>query len=73
MPRNRSDRDWRTRFANNLQIIMTDRGFNQKDLAEAIDVNESTVSRYCSGGIVPSAPVISKLAKVLRCDPTDLI
>ena len=73
MGRKKSEMNWRLRFGTNLKIIMRDRGYDQRSLAEAVGVNESTISRYCAGSIVPSGPVITKIASVLRCDPTDLI
>lgn len=73
MGKRKGEMGWRLRFGNNLKIIMRDRGYNQKSLAEAVGVNESTISRYCSGIIVPSGPVITRIASVLRCDTSDLI
>lgn len=73
MGKRKGEMGWRLRFGTNLKIIMQDRGYDQKSLAEAVGVNESTISRYCSGSIVPSGPVITKIASVLRCDASDLI
>ena len=67
------DREWKSRFATNLQIIMNDRGFTPKELAEACGVAESTISRYRSGQQSPSSLNVSKIARVLRCYVSDLI
>lgn len=65
-------REWKYRFATNLRIIMVDRGFTQRSFADALDVNESTVSRYLSGLMVPTGPMITKILTVLRCDAIEL-
>ena len=66
-------REWKYRFATNLKIIMIDRGYNQRTFAEALGVNESTVSRYLSGLMTPTGPMITKIAKLLRCEVSDFM
>lgn len=66
-------REWKYRFATNLKIIMIDRGHNQRTFAEALGVNESTVSRYLSGLMTPTGPMLTKIANVLRCEVSDFM
>ena len=41
-------------------------GMSQDDLAEAINANRVTISRYENGGYLPSVPALEKLAVALH-------
>lgn len=49
-------------------------GYTQKEISEACNVSEATVSRWESGGIINmKRDKISKLAKILQVKPSDII
>lgn len=54
-------------FAKRLNIAMTERQVQQKDLAAAIGKGKSSVSQYLSGRSVPKRDVQEKIAAFLDC------
>jgi transcriptional regulator with XRE-family HTH domain len=46
---------------------------SQREFADAIGVDESTISRYLRGRIMPTARTIVNMAYVLDCSIEDLI
>ncbi|MCH7721316.1 MAG: helix-turn-helix transcriptional regulator [Planctomycetes bacterium] len=42
--------------------------WTQRSLAEAVGVNESTISRWMNGARAPSREVVAKIAKITRLD-----
>ena len=55
-------------FAETLKKIRTDKGISQRDLAERMYVNRSTVARWESGNRLPDAVMISRLSHCLGVD-----
>lgn len=60
-------------FSDNLRYSLQYANMTQRDFADAIGVDESTISRYLRGRIMPTAKTIVNMAYVLDCDITDLI
>lgn len=54
-------------FAKRLDMAMTERQVQQKDLAVAIGKGKSSVSQYLSGRSVPKRDVQEKIAAFLDC------
>lgn len=54
-------------FSERLRLLMKEKGIKQKDLAEAIGVNTSTVSMYVSGNRMPSLNKLNEIASFLGC------
>lgn len=48
-----------------LKELRKERGYTQKELAEKIGVDTSSISKYEKGVAVPSFDVVKKTAKVL--------
>lgn len=48
------------------------RGLTNKDLAEAVQVNQGTVGRWAKGEAAPSPRFIARLAEVLKVSPSQL-
>lgn len=60
-------------FSKNLRKIMKEENTSQEDLANAICVNQSMVSRYVSGQSMPSYPTVIRIADVLFCSLDDFL
>ena len=62
----------RRRFANNILRLRKNKRLTQKQLGFYVGVRGGTVSRWESGGSVPSDKIIAKLAEVLDCCREDI-
>ena len=60
-------------FAETLKKLRTDKGLSQRELAERMYVNRSTVARWESGSRLPDAMMISRLSKCLGIDVNILL
>lgn len=60
-------------FAETLKKLRTDKGLSQRELAERMYVNRSTVARWENGSRLPDALMISRLSKCLDTDVNTLI
>ena len=61
------------RFAETLKQLRTNKGLSQRELAERMFVNRSTVARWESGSRLPDAVMISRLSKCLGIDVNTLL
>lgn len=57
---------------NRLKVVLAEKGKTNRWLAEAINKNENTVSRWCSNKAQPSAEVFTEIAKALDVDVREL-
>ena len=57
-----------TLFAETLKKLRTKKGLTQNQLARAMYVNNTTISKWESGSRLPSADMITRLARVLEVD-----
>lgn len=60
-------------FGINLTGMLEYCNTTQKELAEDIDVSESTISRYARGLMMPSLKHLVNIAYSLDCDLDDLV
>lgn len=60
-------------FTERLQEMLNRQGMSQRDLADAIDKTEVSVSRYVNGQRVPKANVLLKMSQALNCQADYLI
>lgn len=60
-------------FAETLKKLRTDKGLSQRELAERMYVNRSTVARWESGSRLPDAVMISRLSQCLSTDVNILL
>jgi transcriptional regulator with XRE-family HTH domain len=58
---------------NRLKVVLVERNKTSKWLAEALNMNPATISRWCSNKIQPSLDTLSEIAKVLNVDIRDLL
>ena len=60
-------------FANNLRYAMNYANISQRELADASGLDESVISRYLRGHVMPSTRCLVNIAYALDCDISDLI
>lgn len=60
------------KFKETLRDTMTARGWNQKQLADAIGKSPATVSQWVNGHIIPPKGTIREVAKLLQLHDEDL-
>ena len=58
---------------NRLKIVLAEQNKTGKLLAEQLQKNEATISRWCSNTSQPSLEMLVKIATVLNVEPKDLI
>ena len=62
-----------TLFADTLKKLRTKKGLTQAQLARAMFVNNTTISKWESGSRLPSADMITRLAKILEVEVGTLL
>jgi transcriptional regulator with XRE-family HTH domain len=67
------EREWLDTFADNLVDYLRDAKMTQKELAEAADISESSVSSYIRRQKMPTIKAIINMAYVLDVDISDFI
>ena len=60
-------------FSCNLRDAMNDIGITQRELADASGLDESVISRYLRGRVMPSTRCLVNIAYALDCRVEDLI
>lgn len=58
---------------NRLKVVLAEKGKTNKWLAEQLDNNETTVSRWCTNEVQPSMDKLVIIAQLLEIDVRDLI
>ena len=58
---------------NRVKIVLAEQNKTGKWLAEQLEKNEATVSRWCSNSSQPSLEMLLKIADVLKIDVRELI
>lgn len=57
---------------NRIKVVLAEQGKTNRWLANAINKNEATVSRWCSNKAQPSVDVFFQIAEVLNVDVREL-
>lgn len=60
-------------FAENLRMYMEKNGYNSKDIAERLDVKQSTVSYWINARYYPRIDKIEKLANLFHVNKSCLV
>lgn len=60
-------------FEKKLKELMNSRNINQRDLANAIQINESAMSRYISGERKPRIDILTKIARFFNVSIEELM
>ena len=58
---------------NRLKAVLAQQGKTNKWLAEKLDKNETTISRWCTNEVQPSMDTFIDIAKLLNVDVKELI
>ena len=66
-----TEQEWLNIFGDNLRDILQEYGYTQKDLADAIGVNEATISRYINKQRMPTVPILINMSMELGINLED--
>lgn len=58
---------------NRLKVALVEHGKTNKWLAEKLDKNETTVSRWCTNEVQPSLETLIQISELLNIDVKELI
>jgi len=58
---------------NRIKVVLVEKNFSSKQLAEKLQMNEATISRWCTNDVQPPLKTLVKIAEVLKVDVTDLL
>ncbi|WP_420582790.1 helix-turn-helix transcriptional regulator [Reichenbachiella sp.] len=61
------------RAINRLKVVLAERSKTNKWLAEQLNKNETTVSRWCTNEVQPSLDTLVEIGKLLGIDVKDLL
>ena len=62
-----------TERINRIKVVLVEQNRTGKWLAEQLQKNEATISRWCSNTSQPSLEMLVKIGTVLNVEPKDLI
>jgi DNA-binding XRE family transcriptional regulator len=60
-------------YLKNLRKVRTERGLSQVALAERLGVDQPTISKYERKKLAPWRSTIESIAKILKCEPEELL
>ena len=58
---------------NRIKVALAEKQKTNKWLAEQLDVNPATVSKWCTNSSQPSLGMLARISKVLEMDYTELV
>jgi len=58
---------------NRLKVVLVEQGKTSKWLAQQLDKNETTISRWCTNEVQPSLDTLIIIAGLLNIDIKDLL
>ena len=58
---------------NRIKAVLAEQGKTNKWIAEQLNKNETTVSRWCTNEVQPSLETLVEIAKLLGVDTKDLL
>lgn len=58
---------------NRLKVVLVEQGKTNKWLAEKLNKNETTVSRWCTNEVQPSLETLIQISELLHIDVKELI
>lgn len=58
---------------NRLKVVLVEKNISSKWLAEQLDKNEATVSRWCTNSVQPPLTTLVKIAEVLNINVAELL
>ena len=61
-----------TRY-NRIKVVLAEKGWTNKKLAETLKINAVTVSTWCTNDSQPSIPMLYDIAEALQVDVRELL
>lgn len=58
---------------NRLKAVLAENGKTNKWLAEKLEKNETTISRWCTNEVQPSLETLVTISELLKIDVTELL
>lgn len=58
---------------NRLKVVLVEQGRTSKWLAEQLNKNETTISRWCTNEVQPSLDTLLQIAALLEIDIKELL
>lgn len=58
---------------NRLKVVLCEKKKTSRWLAEELDKNPTTISKWCTNTIQPDLPTLNRIAELLDVDIKDLI
>lgn len=58
---------------NRIKVVLVEKNLSSKWLAESLDKNEATISRWCTNDVQPPLTTLVKIAEVLKVTPRELL
>lgn len=58
---------------NRLKVVLVERNLSNKWLAEKLQKNEATVSRWCTNDVQPTLETLSDIADLLKINIKELL
>ena len=58
---------------NRLKVVLVEKNVSSKWLAEKLNKNEATVSRWCTNDVQPSLTTLFNISEILEVKMTDLL
>ena len=68
-----SEEDWVKEFSKRFNRRVRLSGLTQKEISELTNISAQTLSRYSTGKGIPSAMNLSRLARALKCSPSEFV
>lgn len=68
-----TEEEWRREFKIRLNNILVRSNTSQEELAKYLGTNQQTVSRYCTGKMMPNIYTINKIAMFFGIDYKELL
>jgi len=58
---------------NRIKVVLVEKNLSSKWLAEKLDKNEATISRWCTNDVQPPLTTLVKIAELLKVAPRELL
>jgi putative transcriptional regulator len=58
---------------NRIKVVLVEQNKSSRWLAGKLEMNESTISRWCTNSTQPPVDTLSEIAKILNVDIRDLL
>jgi len=65
--------EWLDDFGFNLKALIQEEGITQREFADELGLDKSTISKYISGERIPSIFILINMAYLLDCGLEDLV